>query len=103
MIKEKKSLSMSEAKGIVGKVKETDKIISLRGFIKKFSKLDDKKAKELREELESLNLLKIKPADISKIIDTLPEDFVELNKIFTEVTLDTDETNKILQTIKKYK
>jgi DNA-directed RNA polymerase subunit F len=40
---------------------------------------------------------------IVKIIDTLPENSEELNKIFIDVSLDEDETRKILDTIKKFK
>ena len=103
MIKERKALSMGEAKGILGDLEETEKIKATLTLIKKFSKLDAKKAKALREELEGLDLLKMKQADIVKIIDLLPENASELNKIFTEVTLDGDETNKILEAIKKHK
>ena len=103
MIKERQPLSMAEAKDIIGNLKETDNIRDTRIFIKKFSKLDSKKAKELREELEKLGILKIKSSDIAKVIDILPEDAQEINKIFIEVTLDAEETNKIINTVKKYK
>jgi DNA-directed RNA polymerase subunit F len=40
---------------------------------------------------------------ITKIVDTLPETPEELNKIFIDVSLDEDETKKILDSIKKFK
>ena len=103
MIKQKQPLSMAEANEILGGLKETNNIKETKIFIKKFSKIDSKKAKELREELEKLGILKIKSSDIAKVIDVLPEDAQEINKIFTEVTLDAEETNKIIDTVKKYK
>jgi DNA-directed RNA polymerase subunit F len=73
------------------------------GFIKKFNKLKAKEAKELKQEIESLGIMKIKSEYAVKIIDLLPESAEELNKIFADVNLDEDETKKILDTIKKYK
>ena len=96
MIKEMKPISMVEAREIVEKNSEVDK------FIKKFVKIDAEKAKKLREEIEKLELLKVKPEHIAKIIDMLPEDTVDLNKIFVDVSLNEDETNKLLEVIKKY-
>ena len=47
------------------------------------------------------SLLKIKNEHIVKIVDLMPEDASDLNKIFTDVSLTEDETNKILDIIKK--
>ena len=73
------------------------------GFIKKFNKLKAKDAKELKQMLETFNNVKLKSDYIIKIIDTLPETSEELNKIFIDVSLDEDETRKILDSIKKFK
>jgi len=97
MIRENNPLSMAES---LEYVKENTEVV---GFIKKFSNLSAKEAKEIRKEIESLNLLKIKLEHVSKIIDLIPEDKEDLNKIFTDVTLDEDESNKILEITKKYK
>ena len=94
-----KALSMAEAKEIVETSNKDKEVIS---FLKKFSKLEAKEAKELKKELESLNILKLKDMHIAKIIDLLPEDISDLNKIFVDVSLDEDEINKILELTKKY-
>lgn len=73
-----------------------------KAFIKKFTKLDEKKAKEIRKDLMQLDLIKLNDASIAKIIDALPETKEELNKSILESNLDENETNKILETIKKY-
>jgi len=78
---------------------ETDVV----GFIKKFNKLKLKEAKELKQEIEKLNILKINPEYLVKIIDILPETEEDLNKIFIDTSLDEDERQKILETIKKFK
>ncbi len=101
MIKNTEVLSMPEATEYVSKDKESNSEIT--GFIKKFSKLKLKEAKELKEKIRKLDLMKINEKHISKIIDILPENAEELNKIFTDVGLNEDETNKILETVKEFK
>ncbi|MEK6842490.1 MAG: hypothetical protein AABX84_01630 [Nanoarchaeota archaeon] len=90
-------LSMAEVGGYLDKDAETMK------FIKKFTKIGHKEAKDFRKKLESLDFMKMKPGHISKIIDIMPEGQEDLNKIFMETSLDEDESNKILDTIKEFK
>ena len=101
MIKNNKPLSMVEATEYLQKDKESD--AELIGFIKKFTKIKIKDAKELRKEIEELNLMKVKEEYIAKIIDLMPDNAEDLNKIFVDINLDEDESKKILDTIKKFK
>ena len=103
MIKERIPLGMYEVKDTLDELKETDRTKDVKAFIKKFSKLNSAKSKALKEEIEKLDIIKLKPSDIIKIVDILPENAAELNKLFTEISLDADETNKILETIKNNK
>jgi DNA-directed RNA polymerase subunit F len=103
MITERKPLTLHEAEEIISNLKETEKTKELKSFIKKFAKDDAKKAKKLKEELTNMNILKLKEKDIIKIVDIMPENAIELNKVVVEAGLDTDETNKILETIKSVK
>jgi len=98
MIKNNEALSMPEAMEYIGKADSTD----VKGFIKKFTKLNSKEAKELRKKLGDLDMMKLRTEQIVKIIDLLPENQEDLNKI-VDVSLDEDETKKILETIKEYK
>ena len=101
-----KPLSLPEAKKIVETAKEDgdeERNKEIKGFLKKFIKLDVKKAEELKKDLESLGMIKLKKEHIVKIIDLLPEEASDLNKILTDVSLDEDETNKILEVVKKHK
>ncbi len=100
MIKGKKPVSMCEAGEILKSIKETDKTNEVKSFIKSFSKTGTEKSKKLKATLEELEMIKLKQADIVKIVDLLPEDATELNKIFTDIVLDADETNKILGIVK---
>ncbi len=101
MIINNKPLSMPEVVEYIKKDKDSEK--DLVGFIKKFTKLKLKDAQELKKKIEGLDLMKIKSEDIVKIIDVMPEDAEELNKIFVDVSLDEDERKKILDTIKEFK
>jgi len=101
MINNTKPLSMAESLEYVGKTEAGDSDVV--GFIKKFVEIKPKEAKEMRGKFEGLNLLKVKPEHIAKIIDLMPEDIIDLNKIFTDVSLDEDETKKILDLVKEYK
>ena len=100
MIRNNSTLSMAEVLDYISKEDNETEIV---GFINKFNKLNSKDAKELKSEIEKLNILKIRPENLVKIIDILPENSEELNKIFVDVSLDEDETRKILDAIKKFK
>ena len=99
MIIERKPLSMVEAKEHMDKDSGTDII----GFVKKFVILKPGKAKELKKKIQELDLLKVKEEHITKILDLMPETAEDINKIFSDVGLDEDETKKLLDTIKEFK
>jgi DNA-directed RNA polymerase subunit F len=101
MIKSMSSISMAESleyiEGKEGKESE------IKGFVKKFTKISPQDAKEIRNKIEALDLMKVREEHISSIIDTMPENQDELNKIFRESTLDEDESKKILDILKEKK
>lgn len=94
---------MAESLEFIEETKEGESEIDMKKFVKKFSKMDPKDAKKLREKLSELNLLKLKQEYISKVIDVFPENQEDLNKIFTDVSLDEDESKKVLDTIKEFR
>ena len=101
MINENNPLSMAESLDFIKSSEaENTEII---GFIKKFNSLKPGQAKDMREKINELKLLKVKQEHIAKIIDLLPENSADLNKIFEDINLDEDESNKILEIIKKFK
>ena len=89
---------MSEVKKIV---KEDNP--ELEKFVKGFIKMKPETAEKMKQELEALKLIKMKPENIIKVIDLLPEDASDVNKIFSEAGLDESEINKILEVVKKHK
>lgn len=100
MINEIEALSLAETSGML---KEGGESEHLQGFIKTFTKIKSEEAEKMRKELVGLGLLKIKSREIAKIIDTMPEDKEDLNKIATDVSLDENEAQTILNILNKYR
>tara|TARA_Y100000310_G_C20557002_1_gene751073 strand:- start:831 stop:1142 length:312 start_codon:yes stop_codon:yes gene_type:complete len=103
MILDRRPLNLNETQEILENVSDSDKKEEMKIYLKKFLKTKPARAKQIKEELEKADLLKLKREHIVKIIDLLPEDASDLNKIFTDVSLNEDETNKILEIIKNTK
>ncbi len=99
MIRNSKPLTLAEVTELAG---DSDKEKEVKSFIKGFIKMKPDKAKEMKKELEDLGLLKLKDTHIVKIVDFMPEDASDINKVVTDVSLDQDEVNKILEVVKKY-
>ena len=103
MILDRTPLNMNETEDILKDLPDSDKKELTKEFLKKFMKAKPEQAKKIREELEKMDLMKLKREHIVKIIDLLPEDSSDLNKIFTDISLNEDETNKILNAVKNSK
>lgn len=99
MIISMKPLSLSEAKDMIEKLDEKKE---LEDYFKTFCKLDSSKAEKLRAEIEALNNVKFKEEYIVKVIDILPKDSEEVNKIFHDVSLEEGDINAILDIVKNY-
>jgi DNA-directed RNA polymerase subunit F len=100
MIKNQEPLSVVEAEEIFDKSNTTK---DLKAYFKKFGSLKLADAKKLKEELENSGIAKLKADLNAKIIDLLPADSEDLNKIFADISLDKNESDKILEIVKKYK
>ena len=99
-ILEMKPVSIAEAKEIAESIDEEDQLIK---FIKKFAKISKEDVKKMEGELEKLEIMKLKEENIAKIIDLMPEDAADMNKIFSDINLDENEITKILEVVKKYR
>ncbi len=99
-IKEETPITLAEVTALVG---DSEKGEAVKKFIKQFTKMPVEKAKEMKEELKALDLIRLKDTHIVKIVDFMPADASELNKVIIEVSLDQEEINKILDVVKKYK
>jgi DNA-directed RNA polymerase subunit F len=103
MILDRKPISLAEVKEILEGVPDNEKKTQMEAFLKHFLKIKPEKSKKIKEDIEKLDLLKIKDANIVKIADIVPEDASDLNKIFSDVSLTEDETKKILDIVKDNK
>tara|TARA_Y100000310_G_C20492694_1_gene720024 strand:+ start:248 stop:547 length:300 start_codon:yes stop_codon:yes gene_type:complete len=97
-ILDKQPLTIAE---VASHVKDLDEKKVLADYLKKFSKLTEAEAKKLREDIRAMDNPKIKELDIVKVVDTLPQDAEEVNKIFTDVNLSEEEINSILEKTKR--
>ena len=100
MILDRTPLNLDEIKEILKNLDDSDKKEEMEAYLKKFLKTKTEKAKKTKEGLEKLDLLKMKREHIVKVVDLMPQDSSDLNKIFTDVSLNEEETNKILNVAK---
>ena len=103
MILDRTPINLAEAKKILEELPDNEKKTEMELYLKKFLKSKPEKIKKIKGDLEALDMLKIKRDHIVKITDLLPTDTSDLNKIFSDVSLSEDETNKILEIIKNNK
>lgn len=99
VVKENNPITMVEVSSLVG---DSDKGKAIKNFIKNFNTMSVKKVNEMKGELNRLDLIKLKDAHIVKIIDFMPCDASELNKVVSGVSLDQEEINKVLDVVRKY-
>lgn len=102
-------LSLEEMKKNLEEIKKRDKELSFRAkkteeYINAVTKNKLKKSEELKKELESLDIIRLKSKHIAKLIDTLPRDIDSLRMIFTgeAITLKQEDLAKIIEVINKY-
>ncbi len=99
VVQENRPITMAEVSSIVG---DSDSAKLIKDFIKNFDVLSAEKAKSLVEELKKLDLIRLKDSHIVKIVDFMPGDASELNKVISEVSFEQEEITKILDVVKKY-
>jgi DNA-directed RNA polymerase subunit F len=100
MIKEMKPLTLAESQSLAKTHGANEEIVK---YFKQFMNLKEKDSVEMRKELEDLDNHKIRNEHVVKIVDLLPEDSSDLNKIFTEISLDENEIKQITDIVKKHK
>ena len=94
-----KPLALCEVKEIVEQLEEKKE---LKDYLKKFGNLSNEVSVKLMDELEKLDNMKIKKEHIVKIVDFFPKTSEDLNKIFSDVSLDEKEVNEVLEIIGRY-
>jgi DNA-directed RNA polymerase subunit F len=95
----KTPLCLAEVKEYIKNLEEKK---TMEVYIKRFGNLTKDKAEKLKEELTALNNPKINAEYTVKIIDFLPKDAEDLNKIMVDANLSEEESKSILDVVKKY-
>lgn len=104
MIKSREPMSMAESLKYIKDAEGSDEgEAEIKKFIKKFVKLSPADAHKIREKLTALDLVKLKSEYIVKIIDTMPEDRENLNKVFVDVNLDENESKQVLDILGEFR
>lgn len=96
---EKTPLNLAEVKEYIKNLEEKK---AMDAYIKKFGNLSKDKEDKLKKELLDLKSIKLNAEHIVKIIDFLPKDEEDLNKILNEVSLSEEESKSVLEIVKKY-
>ena len=103
MIYDRIPLNLNEVQEILENIPDSDRKEEIKIYLKKFLKTKKEQAEKIKQGLEEMDLLKLKREHIVKIIDLMPEDASDLNKIFIDVSLNEEEINKILELVKNNK
>ncbi len=97
MILSKKPLSIVEVNDYM-KDKEANEVVI--EYLKRFGKMSKDKTNKIKEALTTLNNPKIKEEHIIRVIDFLPKDQEDINKIFLDASLNEEEARAILEIVK---
>jgi len=99
MILDKKPLTLAEVNNLIG---DSEKAQEMKKFIKTFNGMKLEDALKLKEEIIALDLIQLKEERIVNIVNFLPKDATELNKVLSGVSLNQEEVEKILNVTKNY-
>jgi len=91
---------MAEAKNILEKIKERDTEFGFRAgktyeYLTSVSPMAEQEAIELKKKIAELNIPRLKPEHVAKIVDLKPETLDELKVILQSVTITNDNLKKI--------
>ncbi len=102
-------LALVEMKEKLQEIKKRDKELNFRAkkteeYLGVVAKTKLTKALELKNELEKLDIARLKPNQIIKLVDVLPKDMDSLRMMFSSesLTLKAEDLTKILDIVKKY-
>jgi DNA-directed RNA polymerase subunit F len=101
------SITMAELKDRLDDIKKRDKELNSRAveteeYLHKFVSIKAKEAVKLREEINKLQIPRLKDRQINKIIDVMPKDVESLKLIFVgdNLTLKQEDLEKIINILK---
>lgn len=92
-------LTLAESKALIKNIEEKPILVE---YFKSFSHLTADKAKECVKQLHALNSPKLNDAHIVKLVDVLPKDVEDVNKVCNDVGLTDEEAASILAITSKF-
>lgn len=102
-------MSIAEVKASLDNIKKRDGELTFRGnktedYVNQFAVVEKKKASELLEKLEKLNIPRLKEQHIKKIMDVLPRTAKEVKVILQgyAVTVKAEDMKKIADTVAEF-
>lgn len=98
MILSKTPLSLADVKHYIKDIEVSPQVSE---YLKAFCKISKEEAEKLIAGIKALNNPKLNDEVIIKIVDFLPKDIEDLNKISPEVGLNEEESKAILAVINK--
>jgi len=108
-ILEKRPVNIVEVRETLKKIKKRDDELNFRAarteiYLNEVVKLKPKEAKELVQKLEGLNIPRLKPEFIHKIVDILPQNDKHLKVVLQGYTLTVSQDNqkKIMKVVQDY-
>ena len=109
-ILDKQAIGMAELQDEMEKIEERDEELSFRAgrtmeYIKAFENLSVDDYKEIKEEIEDLDVPRLKEKHIIKITDFMPDSVEELRILLDGYTLTVTDDNleKIVDVLKEHK
>ncbi len=102
-------ITMAELNKEITAIKKRDEELGFRAakaeeYLQNFKPLDEKKANELKEKLDKLNISRLKPEMTVKIIDLLPKTVDELKVILQAfvISVSSADMKKIIEVVKEF-
>jgi len=94
------ALTLSETKAILEKIQKRDGEFGFRSgrtyeYLTSFETASEKKAQEMKKKITELDIPRLKPEQIAKIVDLMPGSLDELKVILQGVTITNDNLKKI--------
>ncbi len=101
-------ITMAELKVYLEKAKKEKKELNFREnkvleYLNMFAEVSEKDVQEIKKQLESLGIVRLKDRHVIKIIDLMPKDEESLKVILSgeNTTLKAEDLTKIVEVIKK--
>lgn len=102
-------VTIAELKEELTHIKERDGELNFRAsktedYLNHFAKFDSKKAQEFKKKIEDLNIPRLKPEHIVKIIDVMPKAVDDIKLILQgdPITISQDNMKKIVAVVEEY-